>query len=72
MDEEIFMVKNLEFHLKQTAANYDKCATKAVEDFLKGKGDEIKVLLKPCEGIKVNLDELMKRYEQINKTLNEK
>ena len=65
MDDNTFQIKNLEFHIKQSSINYDKCVSKAVKHFLDSNSD-FSTLIKPCEPLKRNLDELMKKYEEIN------
>lgn len=65
MDDITYQIRNLEFHLKQASMNHDKCISKAIRRYLESDTD-ISLLMKPCESIKENLDDLMKRYEQLN------
>lgn len=65
MDDFTFQIKNLEFHIKQTSMNYDKCVSRAIKNFVESDTD-FTSLIKPCEPIKMNLDDLMKKYEQLN------
>ena len=65
MDDLTFQIKNLEFHLKQTSINYDKCVSKAIKMFLDSDSD-FSNIIKPCEPIKQNLEDLMKKYQAIN------
>jgi hypothetical protein len=45
--------------------NHDKCISKAIRRYLESDTD-ISLLMKPCEAIKENLDDLMKKYDQLN------
>jgi hypothetical protein len=65
MDDLTFQVKNLEFHIKQTSINYDKCISKAIKRFVDSEADFTN-LVKPCENLKHNLEDLMKKYEALN------
>lgn len=65
MEDTTFNMKNLEFHLKQTSMSYDKCIAKAVMSFLDSDSD-FNSLVKPCEPLKANLKDLMRRYEELN------
>jgi hypothetical protein len=65
MDDNTYQIKNLEFHLKQTSNNFDKCVSKAIRRYLETDND-IGILMKPCEAIKENLDNLLKKYEDYN------
>ncbi len=66
MDDLTFQIKSLEFHLKQTSMQYDKCVAKAVKRFVDNGDAKFPELIKPCEPIKANLDSLMKKYEVLN------
>ena len=63
MDDKTFQIKNIEFHLKQTSQNYDKCVSKAIKQFIDSEMD-FSELVKPCEPLKGNLDNLMKKYDE--------
>ena len=65
MDDKTFQLKNLEFHIQQTSKNYDKCISKALRNFLESESD-FSNCFKPCEQIKNNLNDLMKKYEELN------
>jgi len=65
MEDRIFKIKNIEFHLKQVSYAYDKCVSKAVRSFL-DSDIEFNTVFKPCEEIKLNLNNLMKTYEELN------
>src|SRR5689334_3758530 len=62
MNDETFKIKNIEFHIKETSQNYDKCLSKAVKQFL-DSDVEFQRVVKPCESLKANLDDLMKKYD---------
>ena len=66
MDDLSFQIQNLEFHLKQTSIQYDKCISKAVKKFLDNAEVQFSGVIKPCESLKLNLDDLMKKYEILN------
>jgi hypothetical protein len=66
MDDITFQIKNLEFHLKQTSMLYDKCVSKALKNYLDHGESEFPRLIKPCEPIKLDLGNLMKKYEDLN------
>lgn len=66
MDDLTFQIKNLEFHLKQISMQYDKCVSKALKNFLDHADVQFSGVIKPCESIKLNLDDLMKKYEILN------
>jgi len=65
MDDITYQIKNLEFHLKQISHNHDKCVSKAIRGYLETDHD-IKVLMKPCETIKENVNGLLRKYEELN------
>jgi hypothetical protein len=65
MDDITYQTKNLEFHIKQLSINHDKCISKAIKKYLESDTD-ITILMKPCEEIKENLDNLLKKYEELN------
>ena len=65
MDDLTFQIKNLEFHLKQISMNYDKCVSKAIKKFVDSDLD-FKSIIKQCEPLKANLDNLMQKYEALN------
>jgi hypothetical protein len=65
MDDKTFHIKNLEFHIKQTSVNYDVCVANAIKQFMNSDTD-FKILIKPCEQMKTNLDNLMMKYSDIN------
>lgn len=64
MDDLTYQIKNLEFHLRQTAINHDKCISKAIKKFL-DSDSEFSILVKPCEELKENLDVLVRKYEEL-------
>ncbi len=64
MDDITYDIRNLEFHLKQYSRNYDKCLSKAIKEFLDSKAD-FHELAKPCEELKSNLDNLLRKYEEV-------
>ena len=65
MDDITYQIKNLEFHLKQTSYNHDKCVSKAIRRYLETDHD-ITMLMKPCETMKENMDGLLRKYEELN------
>ena len=65
MDDLTFQITNIEFHLKQTSMNYDKCVSKAIKSFLDSDTDFAN-LIKPCENLKQNLENLIRKYETLN------
>jgi hypothetical protein len=65
MDDLTFQIKNLEFHIKQTALNHDKCVSRAIKKYMESDS-EFNVLIKPCESLKTNLDDFMKKYEELS------
>jgi hypothetical protein len=65
MDDMTYQIKNLEFHLKQSSYNHDKCVSKAIRSYLE-TDHNITMLMKPCETIKENMDELLRKYEELN------
>jgi hypothetical protein len=65
MDDVTYQIKNLEFHLKQISQNHDKCISKAIRGYMETDHD-IKMLMKPCETIKENMDVLLKKYDELN------
>ena len=65
MEDTTFKIKNLEFHLKEMSFNYDKCVSKAIKAFLDNDAD-FNTHFKPCENLKTNLNDLMKKYEELN------
>lgn len=68
MEDTTFQIKNVEFHLKQTSKNYDKCISRAIKRFL-DTDNEFSSLIKPCEPLKESLNDLMRRYEELNSDL---
>jgi hypothetical protein len=66
MDDLTFQIKNLEFHLRQTSMLYDKCVSKALKNYLDHGESEFPRLIKPCEAFKLDLENLMKKYEDLN------
>lgn len=65
MDDNTFKIKTLEFHIKQTATNYDKCLSSVVKQYTESDID-FETLVKPCANIKQNLEKLFSQYETLN------
>ena len=68
MDNITFNIKNLEFHINQKSIIYDQCVSKSIKQFLESN-ETFENLIKPCEVAKKDLDDLMKKYEEINKDI---
>lgn len=65
MDDFTFQIKNLEFHLKEISMKYDTCLSKAISRYVDSDKDFAN-LVKPCEEIRNNLNDLMKKYNTLS------